>query len=79
MKSIFIEGEGMRNELQNSQEPMRVWKEKRKQEERKKKEEKKGNKKIGGVGGAVWFSSQFLGDGLFLLYRNQKYICHLPN
>lgn len=77
MKSIFIEGERMRNELQNSEEPMRVWKAKIKQEEKKK--VKNVHKKIGGVGGAVGFSSQFLGDGLFLLYRNQKYICHLPN
>lgn len=30
MKSIFIEGEEMRNELQNSEELMRVWKEKKK-------------------------------------------------
>lgn len=36
MKSIFIEGEGRRNELQNSEEPMRLWREKRKQEKKEK-------------------------------------------
>lgn len=36
MKNVFIEGEGIRNELQNSEDPMRLWKEKRKYEEKKK-------------------------------------------
>lgn len=40
MKSVFIEGEGMRNELQNSEEPMRLWKEKGKQGKKKKKGKK---------------------------------------
>lgn len=50
MKSIFIEGEEMRNELQNSEELMRVWKEKKKEEKNKKKKSVKNRR----GGGSSW-------------------------
>lgn len=40
MKSVFIEVGGTTNELQNSEEPMRLWKEKRKQGKKKKRKTK---------------------------------------
>lgn len=68
MKSVFLEGEGRRNKLHNSEEPMRLRKEKRKEEGKKK--ERNAHKKNRRGGGSSWV--QFPAPGRLFISALQE-------